>query len=125
MIQTVRIFLLVEGLAFSTAALTHFGLLFPGYYHHQASIAESVIACVLFIGAAISFARPSLTMRAGLLAQGFALFGTLVGIFTIVVGVGPRTLPDIIYHVLIVILLATGIGVIVRGRETRPSGGAV
>jgi hypothetical protein len=125
MIQTVRLFLLVEGFAFSTAALTHFGLLFPGYYHHQASIAESVIACALFIGAGISFARPSLIMRAGLVAQAFALFGTLVGIFTIVVGVGPRTVPDVIYHILMVILLATGIAVIVRGREIRPSGGVV
>lgn len=123
MIQTVRLFLLVEALAFSTAALTHFGLLFAGYYHHQASIAESVIAFVLFIGAGVSFARPSLTMRAGLLAQGFALFGTLIGIFTIVVGVGPRTIPDIVYHILIVVLLATGIAVILRGREIEPTSG--
>jgi hypothetical protein len=125
MIQTVRLFLLVEGFAFLTAALTHFGLLFPGYSHRQASIAESVIACVLFIGGGISFARPGLTIRAGLLSQGFALFGTLVGIFTIVVGVGPRTVPDVLYHVLIVLLLATGIWVILRGREIKPSGSVV
>jgi hypothetical protein len=125
MVQTVRLFLLVEGFAFLTAALTHFGLLFPGYGHRQASIAESVIACALFLGAGISFARPSLTRRAGLLSQGFALFGTLVGIFTIVVGVGPRTLPDVVFHVLIVGVLATGLWVTLRGREVKPSGSVV
>jgi len=117
MMQTVRLFLLLEGLAFLTAALTHFGVLFPGYAHRQASIAESVIVCVLLIGAAISFARPSLTRRAGLLAQGFALFGTLVGILTIIVGIGPRTVPDIVYHIVIVIVLAIGIAVTVRGHQ--------
>jgi hypothetical protein len=123
MVQTVRLFLLVEGFAFLMAALTHFGVLFPGYSHRQASIAESVIASVLFIGAGISFARPRLTTRAGLLAQGFALFGTLVGIFTIAVGVGPRTRPDIVYHFLIVILLAIGFGVTIWSREIKPRSG--
>src|SRR5437660_8607528 len=117
MIQTVRLFLLVEALAFLMAALTHFGVLSSGYAHHQASIAESVIACVLLIGAGVSFARPSLTRRAGLLAQAFALLGTLVGILTIIVGIGPRTVPDIVYHIVIVIVLAIGIAVILRGRQ--------
>ena len=123
MIRTIRLFLLVEGFAFLTAALTHFGVLFPGYSHRQASIAESVIASALFVGAGISIARPRLTSRAGILAQGFALFGTLVGIFTIAVGVGPRTRPDIVYHFLIVISLAVGLGATVWSRETQPRGG--
>jgi hypothetical protein len=123
MVQTVRLFLLVEGFAFLLAALAHFGVLFPGYGHRQASIAESVIAGVLFIGAGISFARPRLTTRAGLLAQGFALFGTLVGIFTIVVGVGPRTRPDVVYHFLIVIFLAIGVGVTMWSREIKSRSG--
>ena len=46
---------------------------------------------------------------AGLSAQAFTLFGTMVGIFTIVIGVGPRTIPDIVYHVAIVIVLVTGL----------------
>ncbi|MFN2556638.1 MAG: hypothetical protein ABR592_07155 [Nitriliruptorales bacterium] len=41
-------------------------------------------------------------------AQGFALLGTLVGVFTIVVGVGPRTAPDIVYHFVILAVLMWG-----------------
>lgn len=124
-LNTIRLFLLVEGFAFVMAALMHFGLLVSGYAHRQASIAESVIACVLLAGVVVSFARPTATMRAGLVAQAFALLGTLVGIFTIAVGVGPRTVADIVYHILIVILLATGIVVIMRGRAMTPTSGSV
>jgi hypothetical protein len=52
----------------------------------------------------------------GLAAQGFALLGTLVGIFTIVVGVGPRSVLDIIDHVAIVAVLVRGLVVSWRTR---------
>ena len=38
-----------------------------------------------------------------------ALLGTLVGVFTIAIGVGPRTLPDIAYHVAIIAVLVGGL----------------
>ena len=119
MVRTIRVFLLVEAAAFVIAALTHFGFLFPGYAHHRASIAESVIACALLLGLAASFARPTLTASAGLVSQAFALLGTLVGIVTIIVGVGPRTVPDVVYHVVIVIVLAWGL---VTARRARGAG---
>lgn len=43
------------------------------------------------------------------LTQGFVLAGTVVGIFTIIVGVGPRTVPDILYHLGIVGILSWGL----------------
>jgi hypothetical protein len=43
------------------------------------------------------------------MAQGLALLGTVVGLFTIAVGVGPRTVPDVIYHIVAVVLLAAGL----------------
>ena len=120
MIRTIRLFQLVEAVAFVTAALTHFGFLFRGYAHHRAGIAESVIAFALLLGLSASFVRPRLTATTGLVAQAFALLGTLVGIFTIIIGVGPRTVPDVVYHVVIVIVLATGIAVSRRARSGRP-----
>jgi hypothetical protein len=48
----------------------------------------------LLVGLAWTWIRPASARAAGLAAQGFALVGTLVGIFTIAVGVGPRTAPD-------------------------------
>jgi hypothetical protein len=104
-----RAFLAFEAAAFGAAALTHFGVLFDGYEHHEASIAESIIALVLLAGLATSLARPELTRDAALGAQGFALALTCVGIFTIIVGVGPRTAGDVVYHIAIVGVLIWGL----------------
>jgi peptidoglycan/LPS O-acetylase OafA/YrhL len=100
--------------AFAAAALVHFGLLVHGYQHRQARVAESVIALVLLAGLVLSWVRPAWTREAGIAAQGFALLGTLVGIFTIIVGVGPRTAPDVVYHLAIVAVLLWGLLVAVR-----------
>jgi hypothetical protein len=102
-------FLLVEAAAFATAAAVHFGILLEGYQHRQAGIAESVIAVALLLGLLLSWTHPASARTAGLVAQGFALLGTLVGILTIAIGVGPRTQPDLAYHVGIVAVLVWGL----------------
>ncbi len=51
-----------------------------------------------------------------------ALLGTLVGIFTIAVGVGPRTVPDIAYHILIVGVLVWGLIVTQRSAAEPATG---
>lgn len=109
MTRTIRRLMLVEAGFFALAALIHAGAIVPGYEHREARIAETLIAVVLLVGLAAGWARPVWTRGASLAAQGFALFGTLVGIFTIVVGVGPRTVPDVVYHIGIVILLMWGL----------------
>src|SRR5689334_10554411 len=95
---TIRLFLLIEGVSFLTAGLIHRGVFITGYAHQQASIAETVIAVVLLVGLGLTWIWPAQTRLIGLLAQAFALFGTLIGVFTIAIGVGPRTAPDIVYH---------------------------
>jgi hypothetical protein len=105
-----------EAATFVVAALIHFGLFIRGYEHREASIAESVIAGVLLVGLVLTWVRPASTRAIGLAAQGFALVGTLVGIFTIAIGIGPRTVPDITYHVVIVIVLIYGLVVASRAR---------
>lgn len=90
----------------------------------EARIAESVIGVVLLVGLALTWIRPRATHRFGLVAQGFALFATLVGIFTIVIGIGPRTVPDIVYHIGIVVVLVLGLVKATRlpsGDGPRPS----
>ena len=87
--QTIRLFLLFEAASFIAASLVHAGVLITGYEHQKARIAESVIASVLLAGAALTWVRPAWTRKAGLAAQGFALLGTMVGIFTIAIGIGP------------------------------------
>ena len=113
--RAVRLFLVVETLAFLTAASVHFGLLFHGYEHSKAGTAESVIAGALFLGLVLAAIRPASTRAIGLAAQGFALLGTLVGIFTIAIGIGPRTAPDLTFHVGMVIVLLFGLVTAARG----------
>jgi hypothetical protein len=109
MIQLIRLFVFFEASAFIAAALTHFGLLISGYEHLKAGIAETVIAVVLAIGLVFTGITPHSVRKIGLAAQGFALLGTLVGIFMIAIGIGPRTWPDITYHIGVVIVLAAGL----------------
>jgi len=115
--QTIKRFLLLEAAAFAAAASVHFGLLFGGYEHTKAGIAESVIAAVLLIGLTVTWMAPERVRAAGMAAQAFALLGTLVGLFTIAIGVGPRTVPDLVYHVAIVAVLMWGL--IVARRMSR------
>ena len=112
--QTIRRFLLFEGASFALAGLVHRGVLVGGYQHREAAIAESVIAVVLLVGLGLTWVWPALTRPSGIVAQAFGLLGTLVGVFTIAVGVGPRTVPDIVYHVAIVAALVWGLVVAAR-----------
>jgi hypothetical protein len=112
--QPIRVFLLVEAAAFAVAALAHSGVLVHGYQHQQARVAESLTALVLLAGLALSWLRPAWTRQAGIAAQGFALLGTLVGLFTIALGVGPQTAPDVAYHLGLLAVLVWGLVVAAR-----------
>ncbi len=84
--------------------------LIAGYAHQRARVAEAVIAIVLLVGLALTWIRPAALRTVGLVAQGFALVGTLVGLFTVAVGVGPRTTADVAYHIVSVAVLGVGLG---------------
>lgn len=113
---SLRALMLLETMAFLAAAAIHAGFLVGGYEHRQARIAETVIAAVLLIGASAASFGPVWARRAGLAAQGFALAGTIVGIFTIAIGVGPRTLADVLYHIIVMSVLIYGLLLAVRAR---------
>lgn len=106
---TIQLFLAVEAVAFLLAASIHRGFLVSGFQHQSASTAESVIAFVLFVALLLTWVRPGNMRLLGLLGQGFAFLGTLVGVFTIAIGVGPRTVPDLAYHAIILVVLAWGL----------------
>ncbi|WP_266081043.1 hypothetical protein [Haladaptatus caseinilyticus] len=114
--RTVRVLLAVEATSFFLAALVHAGLLTQGFEHHEAMIAEGTIGIVLLLGLAITWIQPRSMFSFAVAVQAFALLGTFVGIFTIAVGIGPRTVPDIVYHVAIAIVLTSGLVLAVRSR---------
>jgi hypothetical protein len=111
MSNPIRLFLILEAVLFIAAAFIHSGFLVAGYEHERARVAEGVIAAVLLGAAASTWMRPQWLRNAGLFGQGFALLGTLVGLATIAIGVGPRTAPDIAYHVAIAAILVWGLAV--------------
>jgi hypothetical protein len=115
--EATRLVVGLEAITFIAAALVHSGLLTDGYEHQKAAIAESVIAVVLVLGFAFSWILPARIPAIGMATQGFALLGTLVGVVAIAAGVGPRTVPDIVYHIGIVVVLMVGLGVAMQARS--------
>jgi hypothetical protein len=100
---------MIEAVAFAVASIIHGGYVIPGHAHRNAHIAEAVLTVALFGGVVITVAAPDQARRIGLMAQGLALLGTLIGLFTIAVGVGPRTVPDVIYHIVMAAGLIAGL----------------
>ncbi|TBA90707.1 hypothetical protein ELH50_13705 [Rhizobium ruizarguesonis] len=115
----IAILFLVETCLYAVASLTHAGLVLEGHEHRQAMIA-AVISAVLLLGLiSLGLDRPW-SRTAAISAQSFALLGTLVGAFTIAVGVGPQTRLDYITHAVMILLLVTGLVWLARNRNASP-----
>lgn len=108
----VQLFLILESILFLGASSWHFGFFAKGHEHAKARIAEAIIGLVLLIGFILSLVNPEHQQTVALEVQAFALLGTFIGIFTIMVGVGPRTRPDIIMHIIMIALLVGGIALV-------------
>jgi len=114
--EWIRTFLLVQAATFLLAATFHFGGIVQGYADYRAGIAEGVIASALLVGLIATWVRPAAIRRIGLAAQGFALAGTFVGLFTIALGIGPRTVLDLVIHGAMVAELVGGLAVTYQAR---------
>lgn len=99
MTRLTKLLLAFQAILFAAASLVHAGVLLSGYEHSRAATAEGVIALVLLAGLVGSLVRPASARTIALAAQGFALLGTLVGAFTIAVGVGPQTTAGLLHAV--------------------------
>ncbi|GLR56717.1 hypothetical protein [Rhizobium indigoferae] len=120
--SAIAILFLIETCLYAVASLTHAGFVLEGHEHRQAMIAEAVISAVLLLGLiSLNLDRPWSRMAA-ISAQSFALLGTLVGAFTIAVGVGPRTTLDYITHAVMILLLVTSLAWLARNRNASPLG---
>lgn len=111
----VLLLLMTEATLFIAAALLHTGAFVAGYRHREAGNAETVIAVVLLAGFATSVIAPRWSRAAGLVAQGFALLGTGVGIFTIAIGIGPQTALDVTIHAVMIATVVMGLWLVGRG----------
>lgn len=98
--RTIPMFLGAEILIFGTAALAHSGVFGPGAAHHQAAIAEAVIAGDV---------------------QALALLGTLLGAVMIAIGIGPQSFGDLLVHALMLLVLVVGLVQVWRRPRTSPT----
>ncbi len=121
-LKVVRSFLIAQAAIFVAAVSIHFGWLVTGYQHQAAGTAESVIACVLLAGLLLTWAPPPWARRAAIAAQAFGVLGVLVGLYTIAVGVGPRTALDLTFHAGMLIALLAGLVVTARAPREVPAG---
>jgi hypothetical protein len=112
--RVIRLFLLGEAAAFVAAALVHAGVLPLGYEHEGAYVPEGIIGAVLLAGFALTWALPVRMPAIGIAAQGFALMGSLIGLYVGLIGVGPHTVPDFVFHAGIVLALLSGLVVATR-----------
>ena len=109
MTQTIQYFLASEATAFVVGALIHFGFFTQSYKHVPAGIVETLISMLLTLALIGTWIRPAWTRTLGLVVQLVALLGTMAGVITIVIGVGPQTGPDIVYHAVLLLLLVWGL----------------
>ncbi len=111
-------YLMVEVLLFAFAALAHGGVLMTGHEHARAATAETIIAIILGAGLIMSFVSPAQTRIVALVTQGLALLGVILGLIAIAMGFGPRTMPSLVVHAIMLITLVLGLLVAKRGMPT-------
>ena len=104
-----RTFLFAEAAAFAIAAVVHAGLPAGEYGHPDAIIFESVLAGMLFLGYSLTLYYRTWTRRIGIIVQGIALLGTLVGRFGIIAGAGPTIVFDLVFYRAITATLLWGL----------------
>ena len=116
-------------LTFVIASLLHFGVALPlgvvtinGEPFRRAAIPEGIIAAVLAAGSVVALTRRPTAWWLALATSIFAVLGVIVGLSTIAIGVGPRTVPDITYHISVLVLLLVIVGLLVTPGARRAFG---
>jgi hypothetical protein len=111
-------YLLVEVLLFAFVALAHGGVILPGHENPRAAAMETIAAVVLGAGVIMSFASPSQTRMVALISQALALVGVIAGFVMMALGLGPRTLANLVVLVIMLITVTLGLIVAKRGMPT-------
>ncbi|MFC0433611.1 hypothetical protein [Kutzneria buriramensis] len=104
--------MIVEAATFLVASLLHLTV----EWEPAAAGPEAVIGVVVAAGAACVLVGLRRARAIALWSIGFATFGTLVGITAITAGTGPRSVPDLTYHALILTTLVASLVLFARSR---------
>lgn len=110
----------VAALSLLVAAALHAGVLIPGPFN-DAAMYETGFAGVLLVGLVLTFIGPAWARWGSLGATVIALAGASIGFYVALRGLGPNTVPDIVYHVALIALLLVGITIAWRVPSERRS----
>ena len=113
-IWTVRGLLLLQIALFLALVAIHFGLLIGGYRRPAAGTTEAVIVAVLIAGLLLTWTRPLWSRRAATAAQSFGTLGVLVGLFTIALGIAPRSILELTLNGVLLLTLLAGLAMTLR-----------
>ena len=113
-IGRVRVFLLLQIAIFLSMASIHFGLLTGGYRQRSAGTVELVIAAVLAAGLLLTWTPRPWSRRSATAVQSFGILGVLVGLSTIAIGIGPRTILDLALNAALLLTLIVGLAITLR-----------
>lgn len=108
MVNTLRWIMALGAVSLLAAAALHAGLVIPGPFDDAARF-ETGFAAVLLVGLGLTFIGPGWARWGGLAATALALVGACIGLFVALRGIGPNTVPDLVYHVALIALLVTGV----------------
>ena len=113
-IWTIRGLMLLQIAIFLALVAIHLGLLIDGYRHRDAVTVELVIAAVLVAGLLLTWTPSPWSRRAATAAQSFGVLGVLLGLVTIALGIGPRTLLDLALNAAMLLTLIAGLASTLR-----------
>lgn len=119
-LTTIRWFIVVAAFSLLLASLIHFGFLISGYEDEGAAVPEAVIGSVMLLGLGVSWSPEPWGRRAAVGALAFGLAGSLLGLVLVIIGIGPRTVPDVTYHVVLVATLVVGLTLALRRGRSAP-----
>lgn len=98
----------VAAISLLVAAALHTGIVIPGPFD-TAAYYETGIAVILLVGLGLTFVAPTAARWIGLVALAISFAGSCIGLYLAIRGLGPNTVPDIVYHVALVGLLVIGL----------------
>jgi hypothetical protein len=110
MTRTLRWIMGVAAVSLMVAAALHAGLVIAGPFN-DAAMYEMGVAAVLLVGLGLTYVGPAGARWGGLAASALALAGATIGLYMALRGLGPNTVPDIVYHVALIALLLVAIAV--------------
>ena len=111
--------MLVEAVTLGAAASLHLGLgAVRGEQAPSSAIGELVVAGALVCGAVVVRAGTPHARLLAFVVTAFALLGVIAGLTAIALDLAPRTVPDLVCYLVIMVVLLISFGVLMSRRPT-------